>query len=163
DFVRRAARRRRDRQIPVPVRRPGHGRPRHRRQARLDRAGLAVTVAKTDHSRVAALFDAAREGDRAALDELVSLLTPLLWQVARGRHVARTLPQPAADRGVRAPAGLRRSGRPAGNAEGEYRPDKGTLPRAPARAATRQRRRRLAVTTVEPPGANEPLDELDFR
>ncbi|MCR6481553.1 sigma-70 family RNA polymerase sigma factor [Amycolatopsis sp. OK19-0408] len=40
-------------------------------------------MAKTDHSRVAALFDAAREGDRAALDELVSLLTPLLWQVAR--------------------------------------------------------------------------------
>lgn len=42
-----------------------------------------MNVAKTDHSRVAALFDAAREGDRAALDELVSLLTPLLWQVAR--------------------------------------------------------------------------------
>ena len=42
-----------------------------------------MNVAKTDHSRVAALFDAARSGDRAALDELVVLLTPLLWQVAR--------------------------------------------------------------------------------
>src|SRR3954449_10629960 len=61
------------------------------------------------------------------------------------------------------PVVLRRSQRPAGNAEGEYRPDQGTLSRAPARAATRQRRRRLAVTTVEPPGADEPLDELDFR
>jgi RNA polymerase sigma factor (sigma-70 family) len=42
-----------------------------------------VTVAKTDHGRVAVLFGAARDGDRAALDELVVLLTPLLWQVAR--------------------------------------------------------------------------------
>lgn len=43
----------------------------------------AGTGRKADHARVAALFDAARTGDRAALNELVTLLTPLLWQVAR--------------------------------------------------------------------------------
>jgi RNA polymerase sigma factor (sigma-70 family) len=40
-------------------------------------------ASKTDHHRVAELFDAARTGDRAALNELVVLLTPVLWQVAR--------------------------------------------------------------------------------
>lgn len=36
-----------------------------------------------------ALFVAARQGDRAALAELVRLLTPLLWQVARSQGLDR--------------------------------------------------------------------------
>jgi len=41
------------------------------------------------HARIGELFGAAREGDRGALDELVKLLTPLLWQVAREQGLDR--------------------------------------------------------------------------
>ncbi|MEV6824065.1 sigma-70 family RNA polymerase sigma factor [Amycolatopsis sp. NPDC051102] len=42
-----------------------------------------------DHDRVAAVFTAARAGDRGAFDELIGLLTPLLWHVARAQGLDR--------------------------------------------------------------------------
>lgn len=42
-----------------------------------------------DHDRVAAVFTAARDGDRAAFDELIGMLTPLLWNVARAQGLDR--------------------------------------------------------------------------
>lgn len=42
------------------------------------------------HARHAACLVAARAGDRAALDALVTDLTPLLWHVARGHGLDRT-------------------------------------------------------------------------
>jgi len=44
----------------------------------------------TGHDRHAQCLIAAREGDREALDALVSDLTPLLWHVARGNGLDRT-------------------------------------------------------------------------
>lgn len=43
------------------------------------------------HSRHAACLVAARAGDRAALDALISDLTPLLWHVTRAHALDRTL------------------------------------------------------------------------
>jgi DNA-directed RNA polymerase specialized sigma24 family protein len=37
------------------------------------------------HQRIAGLFEQARSGERAALNELVAELTPLLWNVARAQ------------------------------------------------------------------------------
>jgi RNA polymerase sigma factor (sigma-70 family) len=42
-----------------------------------------------DHDRVAAVFTAARSGDHGAFDELIGLLTPLLWNVARAQGLDR--------------------------------------------------------------------------
>jgi RNA polymerase sigma factor (sigma-70 family) len=42
-----------------------------------------------DHDRVAAVFTAARAGDHPALDELIGMLTPLLWNVARAQGLDR--------------------------------------------------------------------------
>ncbi|EOD65571.1 RNA polymerase sigma factor [Amycolatopsis vancoresmycina] len=42
-----------------------------------------------DHDRVAAVFTAARAGDQEAFDELIGLLTPLLWHVARAQGIDR--------------------------------------------------------------------------
>ncbi|MBE8516859.1 sigma-70 family RNA polymerase sigma factor [Amycolatopsis sp. H6(2020)] len=42
-----------------------------------------------NHSRVAALFVAARAGEHRALDELIGMLTPLLWNVARAQGLDR--------------------------------------------------------------------------
>ncbi|MDQ7808825.1 sigma-70 family RNA polymerase sigma factor [Amycolatopsis sp. A133] len=42
-----------------------------------------------DHDRVAAVFTAARAGDHRAFDELIGLLTPLLWNVARAQGLDR--------------------------------------------------------------------------
>lgn len=50
-----------------------------------DDLGVAAIMAQaTRHERQAALVEAARAGSRAALDSLVSELTPLVWHVARG-------------------------------------------------------------------------------
>lgn len=45
----------------------------------------------TGHTRYAACLVAAREGDRRALDALVIDLTPLVWKVARGQGLDRTV------------------------------------------------------------------------
>lgn len=44
-----------------------------------------------DHDRVAIAFTAARAGDHTALDELIGMLTPLLWNVARAQGLDRDL------------------------------------------------------------------------
>ncbi|OXM53105.1 RNA polymerase sigma factor [Amycolatopsis alba] len=42
-----------------------------------------------DHEHLAAVFLAARDGDRSAFDELIGILTPVLWQVARAQGLDR--------------------------------------------------------------------------
>ena len=48
------------------------------------------TDAGTLFDRSGALFAAFRDGDRASFDELVSVLTPLLWHVVRGQGADRS-------------------------------------------------------------------------
>ncbi|HET6705339.1 sigma-70 family RNA polymerase sigma factor [Amycolatopsis sp.] len=43
------------------------------------------------HQRMAELVESARAGDRAALDELIVTLTPVLWHVARAQGLDREL------------------------------------------------------------------------
>lgn len=57
--------------------------------------GAALDPASDDGSarwlRAADLFDAWREGDARAMDELVRLMTPVLWHVVRAYGLERTL------------------------------------------------------------------------
>ncbi|MDQ0727377.1 RNA polymerase sigma factor (sigma-70 family) [Microbacterium sp. W4I20] len=57
--------------------------------------GAALDPASDDGSarwrRAANLFEAWREGDGRAMDELVRLMTPVLWHVARAYGLERTL------------------------------------------------------------------------
>jgi len=48
-------------------------------------SGPAVDAAKARATRVAGLFERARDGDRSALDDLVRELNPLLWHVVRAQ------------------------------------------------------------------------------
>jgi len=42
-----------------------------------------------DYAELALMFHAAREGSRSAFDELIGILTPVLWQVARAQGLDR--------------------------------------------------------------------------
>jgi len=48
-------------------------------------SGPAVDAAAARATRVAGLFERARDGDRSALDDLVRELNPLLWHVVRAQ------------------------------------------------------------------------------
>jgi RNA polymerase sigma factor (sigma-70 family) len=53
-------------------------------------AGTGRSPARAlDHDRVATVFTAARDGDQGAFDELIGMLTPLLWNVARAQGLDR--------------------------------------------------------------------------
>jgi RNA polymerase sigma factor (sigma-70 family) len=54
---------------------------------------MTADVDPTSWRDTAALFEAARAGDRAPMNELVATLSPLLWHVARSEGLDRELSQ----------------------------------------------------------------------